>query len=625
MSIVTLDFETHRIEPRPKFPPEPVGLAVRYPDGRKEYIAWGHPVENNATREDAEDVLRMLWADPGTQLLFHNASFDLSVCYERLGLPVLPWHRVHDTLYLLFLHEPHAPNLSLKPASERLLGWAPEEQDAVNDWIWEHRKELQAQTGQKVLKSQLGAWIAYAPGALVGKYAVGDVDRTFALFDHLHDRTVRLGMQEAYDRERKLLPILMENERVGLRIDMGLLEQDVARYQAALESVEAQMRAYLNASGLSFDNDRDVAAVFEERGVIHPDRWVRTPKSNQLSVSKENLTPDAFVDPLFASAFGYRNRLVTCLKMFMLPWLEQAGANNGYIHTSWNQVRGERGGARTGRPSMMKPNLLNVSKSFEDRGDGYVHPNGLPEPVPPLPLTRRYILPDEDAVFLHRDFDGQELRVFAHFESGPLMQAYLDDAALDPHDWVRREIRELVGRDLDRGSVKIMNFQSLYGGGVTAIAKGLRCTRREAQEFKTFHDQALPGRKILSEEILRFVRRGEPIRTWGGRLYHVEPPSFSKKFGRTMTWEYKLINYLIQGSAADLTKEAIVDWYYGGGSSAARFLVTVYDEINISAPNAVADEAMQYLRECMERPRLDVPMRSSGKRGPSWGSLSACD
>lgn len=635
-NLVTVDFETDAIEARPHYPPEPVGVAIHAHGMESRYLSWGHPSGNNCTKSDAQELLRQVHADAAADLLYHNAAFDLAVSVECLGLPMLPWHRVHDTMFLLFLHDPHARDLQLKPASERILGWPAEEQDAVHAWIWENRRHLLAlypdYNGGKLTRASLGAWMAKAPGQLVGDYAAGDVRRTRALFDRLHPLICSQGMEDAYDRERRLLPILMENERVGLRIDAGQLEQDLPLYTAALEQVEDQMRAYLRSPGLSFDKDRDVAAVFQERGAVHPGAWKQTEKSGELSVSKDKLPPEAFVDRLLAAAFGYRNRLVTCLKMFMQPWAAQAAANGGYVHTQWNQVRGERGGTRSGRPSMTKPNLLNVSKSFEDRSDGYVHP--APLGLPPLPRVRRYVLPDEGHVFLHRDFKGQEVRIFAHYESGELMDAYRQNPLLDPHDWVKDAIHKAVGRDLERTRVKNVTFARLYGGGEGAVMGQARCSSRaEAKELMAFHDTAIPGRKVLSEEILRAVRRGEPIRTWGGRLYHVEPPSFNKKLGRRQTYEYKLINYLVQGSAADATKEALCRWYYGaddpcawrGPDSGARFLLTVYDEINISSPTGCAAQDMTFLRKVMDGIELDVPLLSDGKRGMSWGTLEKCE
>lgn len=620
--VVTVDFETYPIEPRPKFPPEPVGVAIKWPGAKSKYYRWGHPAGNNCGIGTAIAELERVW-DSGAPVLFHNASFDLAVAYDKLSLPRLPWHRVHDTMFLLFLCDPHSNSLGLKESAEAYLGWPPDERDALSDWVWEHRQELRIQypgisiSRTKGRVNNIGAMIWLIPGDVVAPYAEGDCDRTEALFYATYKHVRQTGMMAAYDRERRLLPILMDNERTGLRTDQTALSQDVPIYLQALERAEVGMRHFLNAPDLNFDDDVGLAEAFVKAEAVHPDRWVTTAKSGQLSVAKDNLPPDAFVDPDFASVFGYRNRLVTCLKMFMLPWLEQAQQNNGYIHTQWNQVRGSRGGARTGRPSMTKPNLLNVSKSWEGRDDGYEHPRRLN--LPELPLTRKYILPDEGGLFVHRDFDGQELRVFAHFESGGLLEQYRLNDMLDPHSWVMETMAKMTGRIFERTKVKTLNFQSLYGGGINAISQKLRCSRKEAQEFKNFHDTALPGRKILSDEILRIVRRDEPIRTWGGRLYYCEPPSIVN--GRRQTWEYKLINYLVQGSAADITKEAICRWHEGGGPDHARFLLTVYDEINLSAPADKADDAMAFLKEIMDSIELDCPMRSSGKIGPSWGAL----
>ena len=627
--LVSTDFETHSIRPRPEYPPPAVGVALQpfglLGAGEPRYLAWGHPSENNASESDVRRALLALWEDPQVELVFHNASFDLAVAQERLDLPMPHWRRVHDTSFLLFLTDPHAKSLGLKPSAERLLGEAPEEQDELHDWIYTHRKALLAKygrPGEKITRAKSGpnspaAWIAYAPGGLVGRYAKGDARRTTGLFQLLMPRVRAQGMEEAYNRERRLLPILMENERVGIRVDTARLAQDVPHFEEALSRVEDSMRRRLGAPDLSFDSDRDVAQVFSDMNVIHSDAWVTTP-TGLLSVSKENLPPESFTDPLMASAYGYRNRLVTALKMFMVPWLEKGRVNEDYINPRWNQVRGSRGGARTGRPSMVDPNLLNVSKDFEGRSDGYEHPEALG--LPHLPRVRDYMLPDPDELWVHRDFSGQEVRIFAHFEQGDLAEAYQKDPRLDPHTWLQGEIESVTGRKLERTRVKNVTFSRLYGGGAGAVhAQARTASLREAKEIMAFHDAALPGRRILSEEIQRLIRRGEPVRTWGGRLYYVEPPMQIK--GRMQSFEYKLINYLIQGSAADGTKEAICQWHEGGGSSFGRFLLTVYDEINLSAPRAYADDAMAFLREIMDGMELSVPMRSDAKIGERWGSL----
>jgi DNA polymerase I-like protein with 3'-5' exonuclease and polymerase domains len=88
-----------------------------------------------------------------------------------------------------------------------------------------------------------------------------------------------------------------------------------------------------------------------------------------------------------------------------------------------------------------------------------------------------------------------------------------------------------------------------------------------------------------------------------------------------MTYEYKLLNYLVQGSAADATKEAIIR-HHNHPKREARFMVTVYDEINASAAKKRMALEMEILRETMESLEFDVPMLSDGKTGPNWGTLT---
>ena|GEM_PF-5898831 len=630
---ITVDFETWPIGQRPKhYPPKPVGVATKWPGQQSNYLSWGSMGgNNNADEIDGNRELQRVW-DSGLPILCHHSKFDVAVATEAMSFPMLPWERIHDTMFLAYLCDPHSRSIGLKELAADLLSWPADEQDRVADWIMANKVMLHAQYGAKYgLKrptpKKTGAYIGFAPGDIVDPYARGDVDRTEALFEHLWPLVQENGMGAAYTRERRLMPILLKNEREGMRTDLEGLARDCATFGAAMEKSETWLRKELKASGLNFDADQDVASVLEARGLVT--EWSRTAGTKahpegQLSVSKDTLRPEHFTDPRIASALGYRNRLKTCLGMFMEPWRDQAQQYGGYITTNWNQTTGAGGGTRTGRPSTNKHNFLNISKDFESkRDDGYVHPLFLD--VPNLPLCRKYILPDEGEVFLHRDFSGQEMRVFAHLENGALFDAFNANPALDPHEMIGEELMRVAGREIDRTRVKTLNFQSLYGGGIPALQLKLRCSYAEAKELKAFHDRALPGRKIVTEEIKLLVAQGLPIRTWGGRLYFVEPPRYDDKRGRHMTYDYKLINYWVQGSAADLTKQSIIDWDEAKDSGSGRFLISVYDEIDITAPAETCQRAMKLLRDVMEAPRLTVPMLSDGKQGPNWGSLTKCD
>lgn len=621
-----LDFETMPIQPRPNFPPKPVGVALRTPWAAGRYYAWGHPTKNNCHVDDAMRELERVW-DSGLPILFHNAKFDTSVAYEGLGAPRLPWERIHDTTFLAFLVDPHARSLGLKELAQDWLNWPAEERDAMGEWLWNHRKSLNETYGIKLSRSngkvvKASMYTAYVPGDIASAYAVGDIDRTDGLFTELLPLVERHGMMEAYNRERELMPILQANEETGMLVDIAALRHDIPVFRNHFSKAERWIRGALHSPELNIDADKDVADALLSQGIVPEENWTLT-EGGQLCMKKDVLLPEHFSGHggvEIASVLGYRNRLMTCLNMFMMPWAQQAEARNGYVSTNWNQIRGVGGGTRTGRPSTNDPNFLNISKSWDDKKDGYVHPAFLG--LSPLPLVRGYVLPDEGCEFLHRDFDGQELRVFAHFEQGALMRAYLADPNLDPHAFVGAQLMELAGVEMDRTKIKVMNFQSIYGGGLKAIQDKMHISRAQAKEYKEFHNAALPGRKILDDTIKEVVGSGDPIRTWGGRLYYPEEPRIVK--GRRMTWEYKLINYIVQGSAADITKQAIIEWHRDADRR-ARFMITVYDEINISAEKGgTADAQMALLKRHMNKDRLDVPMTTAGKCGPSWGKLEKC-
>lgn len=619
-TVATIDFETMPILARPEYPPVPVGVSIKV--GKKvQYYAWGHPSKNNCSKRDAVRALREVW-DSDAPIVFHNAKFDLDVAYTHLGLPALPWERVHDTMFLLFLDDPHSPDLKLKPAAERLLGEPPTERDELKEWILAHKAQIPFAFKPK----DWGSAIAWTPGDLCGRYANGDSTRTDGLFKYLWPRIAERGMLNAYDRERKLLPILLDNERVGMRVDVGRLQQDCAVYSQALEAVDLWLRKRLKVGSLNLDNDAEVADALSRAGVVDDDAWALT-ATGKRSVSKANLRPDVYNDVRVAMAFGYRNRVSTCLKMFMLPWLRQSEARgDGHISTNWNQVRQSRdnfsGGTRTGRPSTNDPNFLNISKSWDDKDDGYEHPCFIKN-IAPLPLVRRYVLPDKGGVIIHRDYNGQELRILGHYEDGALLAAYQDNPRMDVHAHVKELIIENTGLEYHRTQVKITNFRRIYGGGAPATAGALNIDIDAAKRLLAAHSKALPGVADLQKQIKAVSLSGNPIITWGGREYYVEPPKWDKRFNRHMTYEYKLLNYLIQGSAADATKEAIIR-YHDHPDRRGRFLVTVYDELNSSTAStsvAAIKHEHRVLKESMEGLEFDVPMLSDGKTGLTWGDL----
>lgn len=608
--MVTFDFETEGIKGNPiAHPPRPVGVAIKYDDQPSVYYAWGHPTGNNCSWEEGKRALmQALRSDP--DWLAHNAPFEAAVLRKwfnvRKGNPL----RFHDTQYLIFFYDPYSHTLSLKPSAERILGLPPDEQDAVRDWVLRNVPQAKA--------SDWGAYICLAPGDLVGRYACGDVDRTKALFDHCFAYVQENDMMEAYERELRLAPILSESSVRGIRVDVDQLAEDSRVYLAAKKAAEDYVFRQLGE--FNIDSDKEFAEALDRAGQVT--EWVLTP-TGKRSTSRKNLA-GRIRDPGLLAAIAYRGVLSTCLGTFAEPWLLQAAANAGRVHPQWNQVRGDRGadgdlsGTRTGRMSCREPNFQNIPNDFE----GLVIPDFVREIVPawmnPVPLMRKYILPEVGHVWLKRDFSAQEMRIMAHFAEGKLFDAYNEDPTIDPHDMVKKIIFELTGQDLPRKYVKITGFGIMYGRGIPNLSAALGVSVDEGKQVRDSYFAALPEIRQLSYATRDAGKRGTGIRTWGGRVYYREPDPT----GRDLS--YKLLNYLIQGSAADQTKQSAIDWYDAKGPD-DHLLCLVHDEDNISAPAEEAPRAMKILREAMDADRFDVPFRSEGYIGPNWADIKEYD
>jgi DNA polymerase I len=607
---ITLDFETQGIVGNPIYkPPAPVGVAVWVPGMEPTYLAWGHLTENNCTYSEGIQYARKIIVDSGRPVLFHNAPFDLAVLDGALGFGTTwrnsEWNRYHDTQYLVFLDDPYAATLSLKPSANRYLGMPPDEQDALRDWILSNCHEA--------TEKDWGFYIARAPGELVGRYAIGDVVRTRKLFDLLHQKIVSRGMQAAYDRERRLMPVLYGSSHRGIRVAREKLEEDYVQYSRTLDTADTRLRELLKVPGLDFGKRGAMAEALGDAGYVT--EWSLTP-TGKKSTSKKTLRIN---DPEVDALVRYRGALNTCLSTFMGPWLELSHEDSR-LHTSWNQVRTverDSRGTQTGRLSSNSPNFQNVPTEFD-----LVVPEGLL----PLPLMRRYLLPEPGHVWLKRDFSSQEVRILAHYEDGGLCRSYISDADFDPHQRAKEMIYDSVNLELHRKFVKIVAFSIIYGAGVPGVQrqlgqKGFVCDYDEAKRVRDAYLDAVPDVKALVREIQQVGRSGNCIRTWGGREYYSEPAKVVD--GRMRSFEYKLLNYLIQGSAADQTKQSIIDWNEQRRWDAV-FLATVHDEINVSAPADEWESHMSVLRGAMNADRFDVPFKSEGFKGENWEDIEAC-
>lgn len=626
---VTVDFESHRILARPHYPPVPVGVSIKPWGGKARYWAWGHPSKNNCSWPQARKALGEVWENP-QGILFQNAKFDVDVAEIHMGMPKLPWNRVHDTLYLIFLDDPHQTELALKPSAERLLGMKPEEQDAVCSWLLEHQPL--AWRGIKISASKgsehyFGAYIAYAPGDLVGAYADGDVIRTEKLFRLLYKKTKDRGMLAAYDRERRLMPHLLDSERQGMRVDLGALERDSLLYEGWQERITDWVRRELRDPGLNVDSGPQLVDALLRAGKADLSLLGVTPKTGKPKTDKASLRAGV-TDPRMSAVLRYRSALSTCLGTFMKPWTALAQEGDGLIHTNWNQVRATSGdgtaGTRTGRLSST-PNFQNIPKEFPAFFQHQA--KGLPaapwKVLPDLPRMRSYIVPwAKDHVLIDRDYSQQEPRILAHFEDGDLLRQYRANPWIDFHDQAREHIHQTTGKDYPRKFVKIVNLGLLYGKGLALLASEMETDQDVARDVRDSILAMYPGLKRIQFEMRLRAASKKPIRTWGGREYYCEPSKLVN--GEWRTFDYKLINVLIQGSASDCTKEATIR-YMEAKPKGHYFYATVHDETLVSVPRAELESGMECLRKAMESVEFDVPMLSEGTAGMNWAGLKDYD
>lgn len=608
--LAVCDFETLGIQDRPYYPPHPVGVALRV-NGKSRYWAWGHITgQNNCTFNEAKAELERVCSK--YSVLFHNEKFDAEILRVTFGITFTDWKRTHDTLPLLFLRDPRATTFSLKPSAEVILGEPPAERDAVEDWLIEN----QPVPGVRISKSKgsehnAGRYIAYAPAELVGPYAIGDVDRTFHLFEKLLPEIEARNMRGAYDREQRLLPHILEMERNGIRVDQCRLNADCESYSDTVGRVDEWLFKRFKCPPFNVESGEELAQAMVKAGVTTAALLGLT-ATGKMATNKDALR-GAVKDKQITAMLQYRSQLLTCLKLFMYKWRDQAEQSGGLIFTTWHSTRNDKGrdgaGARTGRlsstPNMQ--NVINILPLWEHEDKGLPK---CPIKLPSLPIVRSYIVPmSKGEDLIQRDWTQQEPRILAHFCGGSLQQMYIDDPWVDFHDQAMTELKK-VGLTLTRKVVKTFNLGTIYGQGIGLLAEKSGLDYETAKGVKTALQNLYPGLKEIYREARLRAATNTPIRTWGGREYHVEPPKIIN--GKFQQFDYKLPNCLIQGSAADSNKESLIRFCERKRPS-WKVILTIHDEIVVSVPRKERRKAMLTLKQAMEVEDFDVPMLSEGK------------
>lgn len=597
----TLDFETHRIIKGSDTSPLPVGYSIKHDSSPSYYYAFGHPKNNNCTYTEARNILVDVYSS-GEQILCHNSKFDLRIALEHFDLPLPDWSLIVDTMIMAYLIDPREVSLALKDLAEKYCDIPPDDQIELHNWIRVNVAPRHPEAG-----TEPGAFIARAPGDIVGRYAESDTDMTYALYQYFwHHFDIESGPPEcqnirnAFNREMQLIPIVIDLEQRGLNIS-PTIHGERAKLEQQFELLNMQLNAYGNGEK---PGSKAMFNVLRKKGLIDESKIQYTAKGNPRY--GKDFLEDIIADKELVKILALRSRLQKFLSTYIIPFSDSARQYNGKYYPYYNQTRSEDDyGTKTGRFSS---NIQQLPKDVLS-GDE-------------LPFIRSFIIPSKpDRVIIKRDFSGQEMRVTAHYAEGNILQAYIDDPKLDVHSFVENLVFEKTGiSGLDRVVIKSIGFLKLYGGGAALLAKRLKIPETQARHFFAAYNEGLPEFKEFTDEVEKLAKAKKPVRTWGGRSYLAEPSKMVD--GRMQTYYYKVPNIIIQGGSADMTKEAMIR-YHAAFDRRGDLIMSVHDELIVECNERDVDYEMKVLRWAMdEMEGWDVPLRSDGKVGKTLGDMA---
>ena len=570
---------------------EVVGISVAC-DGFEGYFPFGHETGFNFPKNKVVDFFKKVCASDNTKV-FHNAPYDIG-WLRTLGIKVNG--KIVDTMIVAPLIDENQFYYSLNGLGREYLNEGKTE------------AELNAAAAEWGLDPKAEMW--RLPSAYVGTYATQDAVLTLKLWDYFKVELEKQNLWNVFDLEMELLPIIIEMKRVGVRVDLERAEKIkkelITKEKNLIKSIQDQS----GVKDLQLWAARSLAQVFDALKLS----YLRTP-TGQPSFTKAFL--ENHTHPV-ASLIREARELNKSHSTFIDSILKHQ--HNGRIHAEIRQLKGESGGTVTGRLSMSNPNLQQVPARNKNIG----------------PLIRSLFLPEENHTWCSADFSQQEPRILTHYShlskydgASNIAEAYLEGDA-DFH----QEVANLV--DIDRKTAKTIGLGIMYGMGKGKLADQLAVTVDEASDILSKFNTYAPFVRELADSVMRSANQKGYIKTLLGRRCHFdmwEPLKYG--MGRPMKYReavheyngeikrafvYKALNKLIQGSAADMTKKAMIDCYNGGYMP----LLQVHDELVFSVPD---EEAVPEIKTLMENAvPLSIPNKVDVELGKNWGdSMQSSD
>jgi DNA polymerase I len=459
------------------------------------------------------------------------------------------------------------------------------------------------------------------PLDLATEYAAEDADVSLRLQELMSPQVRAMGLASLMeDVEVPLVEVLAELEWNGIAVDAAELERQRERLQARIDELRRRIDEAARAGiGRTFNPDSPKqlgAALFNKPGEIESGLGLKVVKRTKTGASTdievlETLAQDASVTtPIPQLIVDYR-QLTKLVSTYLVALKEAINPETGRIHASFHQTV-----AATGRLASSDPNLQNIPIRTEVGRE----------------IRRAFVAP-EGRVLVSADYSQIELRLLAHLSGDAnLRQAFIDDQ--DIHSAVAAQINKVplseVTRE-QRSGAKMVNFGIVYGITAFGLARRLGCSNTEAEEIITAYKKRFAGITTFLQECVEQARRHGYVETMLKRRRPI-PEIDSTNPSRRGFAERTAINSVVQGSAADLIKLAMIDLHARLSVHAAhqragmpprlhgvRMLLQIHDELVFEAPAATAERVRELIVDQMVGAMtLSVPLKVDSSVATNW-------
>lgn len=563
-----LDTETTSLSPTQA---ELVGVSVAWAPGQAAYIPVAHQVlEVQLTPQELLAELQPLLADPALTWVGQNVKYDWIVL-TRAGYQI--GCQLEDTMLISYVLNATVGRHDMDSLALRHLN---HQTIKFEDVCGKGKKQI--------LFSQVGLEAAR-------DYACEDADITLRLYQTLAPQlAAEPSLAQLYQQlEMPLVPILARLEAQGALIDPDALHQQSAQLGLRLGEIETQAYA-MAGEEFNLASPKQLQHILFEK--LELPVLKKTPKGAP-STNEEVLAELAVRYPL--PALLMEHRTLSKLKGTYTDKLPDAADAEGRIHTSLHQAV-----TATGRLSSSDPNLQNI-----------------PIRTPEGRRIRKAFVAPPGFQLMAADYSQVELRVMAHFsQDASMIQAFVEDQ--DIHSATAAEVFG-ESNDERRRAAKAINFGLIYGMSAFGLARNLGINRGEAQDYIDRYFARYPGVLAFMDTAKASAADKGYVETLSGRRLYL-PDLQARDQMRKRAAERVAINAPIQGSAADLIKQAMIEVQQLIDVSFPRvkLLLQVHDELLFEVPDDQVEAFSQALRPVMEQAPLTVPLKVEIGTGKDW-------